>query len=211
MAKRGIDFNSLSPDSRLFLGEGSSEVGLLNAIVAELAVQRAVVFDVKGETHLKTVLNVLSDQVTARGPLSCLGIVFDANADAKAKLDSIAAILKSCGFDFDVANLSAEGVYTHGSLPIGVFISPGHGKAGRIETMILGEVATSPVQPCVQDFAKCIEQRSGRKMDEKGLVQAYLGSFNAAHGIAVAFEKQILNIKHDTYSGVRELVRQLTQ
>jgi len=184
---------------------------MLTAAIAELGVERAAVHEVKGEKHLKTVLRVLVDQVTVRAPLSCLGIVFDANADAKAKLDSIAATLKACGFDFEVSHLNATCIYTQGPFPIGVFISPGNGKAGRIENLILGEVASSPVQPCVEDFAKCIEQRSGRKMDEKGLVQAYLGSFNAAHGIAVAFEKQILDIRHATYSGVRELVRQLTQ
>jgi len=210
MAKRAIDFNSLSPDSRLFLGEGSSEVGLLNAIIAELAVERAQVFEVKGEKHLKTVLEVLSDQATARAALSCLGIVFDANANAKAKLDSIAATLNSCGFDFDQANLSAQGVYS-GSLPIGVFISPGNGKAGRIETLILEEVASSSVQPCVEGFAKCVEHHSKRKVDEKGLVQVYLGSFNAAHGIAVAFERRILDIRHNAYADVREMVRQLAQ
>jgi hypothetical protein len=170
-----------------------------------------VIYDVKGEGYLKLVLIALSDQFAARAALSCLGMVFDANTNASTKLQSISAALTSCGFEFDLAQLSPQGVYAAGRIPIGIFISPGNGGAGRIETMILGEVADSSVQTCVEAFATCVERSSGRRLDEKGFVQACLGSFNAAHGIAVAFEKQIFNVNHGAYTGVREMVRELTQ
>jgi hypothetical protein len=51
MATKPIDFNYLPEDSRVFLAEGSSEAGLLRAIVSTLQVDRAYVHDVKGEKY----------------------------------------------------------------------------------------------------------------------------------------------------------------
>jgi hypothetical protein len=137
------------------------------------------------------VLSRLADEAEARNVLSCLGIVFDANADHRAKLDSIANALIASGFDIDIKKLDQNGIYTAGNLPMGIFISSGNGHSGRIETMILKEVTDSTVQSCVKSFAQCVKQEGGREIDEKGLVQAYLGTHNALHGIAVAFEKKI--------------------
>jgi Protein of unknown function (DUF3226) len=211
MARQRIDFNALSRGSRLFLAEGSSELGLLNSAIESLGIDRAAVFDVQGEKNLNTVLKRAADQTGSRGVLACLGIVFDANDSYPTKLQSIAAALTSAGFVFDAAGLNQYGVFRGGNVPIGIYISPTNNAAGRIETMILGEVAASPVDVCVNNFATCVEQRSGRQMDEKGRVQAYLASFNAAHGVAVAFEKGVLDIKHNTYAGVRRMLAELTR
>ncbi len=211
MSRSRIDFNALPTRARLLLAEGSSEVGLLEAIVAELRIERTVVFDVKGERQLGTVLKALSLEAESRELLSCLGIVFDANADCGAKLTSIAAILRSNGFDFDEAQVDQYGIYAGPRLPIGIFVSPGQGRSGRIEHMILEEVASSSVGECIDQLAMCVGRSVGRALDEKGRVQAYLASFNAAHGVAVAFEKRILNIRHQAYADAREMVRQLTK
>jgi hypothetical protein len=165
----------------------------------------------KGERNLKTVLGALAEAVESGISLRCLGIVFDANADAAVKLGSIAAALTNAGFDFNAAALDSHGIYGGGAMPIGVFISPGGGASGRIETMILREISDTPAQPCIETFAKCVDLAEARRLDEKGLVQVYLGSFSAAHGVAVAFEKALFDIRHTTYDAVREMVRQLTQ
>jgi hypothetical protein len=206
----GIDFNFLRPNSALFLAEGASEVGLVRAILESVHGVNADIFDVRGEKNLKTVLLALSDKLGGwDNAIRSIGIVFDANEDQGSKMASITSALTQTGFEFDPGNLDENGICRKGNMPIGVFISPGNGGPGRIETMILTEIRSSSINECLDGFAGCVVARTTVNLSEKGLVQAYLGGRNAAHGIGVAFEKGVLDINHEAYARVRNMVRHL--
>lgn len=211
MAAPRIDFNNLPIGGKVFLGEGASEAGLLGALVRDLGIQNAAIFTVGGEKYLKTVLLRLAAETSGPEAIGSLGIVFDANNNYASKLDSVEAALRAAGFEFEKDKLDAHGIYRDGNLPIGVFLSPGMKRPGRIETMVMYEVEDSTISSCLNYYDKCVFEKAQRRLDEKGRVQTYLASFNAAVGLGIAFEKSLLNVGHTAYAEIRNMVLQLSE
>jgi hypothetical protein len=184
---------------------------MVDAIATKLRLDRVKCFSIGGEKNLFLNLKSLSDKIAEGAVIDCLGLMFDTNASHQDRLTSVTNSLTSTGFEFDSTKLTQSGIYRGSQLPIGLFLSPGNKAPGRIETMIMLGVADSPVKPCLDNFEKCVGEKTERALDDKGRVQIYLGSHNAAHGVAVAFQNGKLDLTHAAYAEVLTMVRELVE
>lgn len=208
-----IDANKLDDGDRVFLAEGYSEQGLIKAIFDHLQIRNAKVFNVEGEANLRASLLTLVGKVKAGTTLGCLGLVFDANDDYGARIMGIQTALQNVGLQFDKDRLDANLVFRHGDFPIGVFLSPGRQRPGRIEVMVLEEFGSRPITTCINSLVACVRNRSGGAvtLSEKARTHAYLAALNQAAGLGTAFQKGLMDLNHAAYAEVLAMIGSLAR
>ena len=131
--------------SGILLCEGKDEVNFFNVWLAELGLTDVQVMDYEGKQKLAQFLSDIT-KLSGFNGVCRLGITRDADEDAKAASDSVAYCVQH----------APEAVC---KLAPGIFILPGEGKAGALESLWLDSLANDPMASCVEDFFCCIETK----------------------------------------------------
>lgn len=135
----------------LLLCEGDDEVNFFNAWFTELGFSHVQVIAYQGKANLAT---FLSDLVKASGfsLVRRAGVTRDADEDASAALMSMNHAIKNAPADFQ-------------RLAHAVFVLPGDGKPGALETLWLSSLSGHPIADCVENFFLCIEATGWKPSD----------------------------------------------
>ncbi len=187
--------------TKIFLAEGLSEALFLDTIFTRKNFNQNeyCVFCIKGITNLKTSLKYLNSEAEFNQVIS-LGIMIDADDNPEGRMISI--LRQLCEIDLSDENfdLKKQTNYQYKGRQIGVFISPGAGKKGRIETMIADEIVTRSEYACISDYLECLDERCNINLDEKALVQIFISSKKSdLCGTGRGFEAGILDVDHQAY------------
>lgn len=153
--------------SKVLLVEGSTPTHFFEALLVHLGLNEQVeVRDFGGAQELRAFVRTLASTSEFRRLVDSLGVVRDAETDAKAARQSVDDALAATGLP--------EGVQTS------VFILPDNKRPGMIETLCVESVRQDPVFGCVEDFFKCVRKQGvdlpGGPRDAKHHAQAFLAT-----------------------------------
>jgi hypothetical protein len=132
------------------------------------------VIDVGGKDRFREKLKGLALQQEFREMVTSLGIVRDADSDAKAAFMSLQGALQAAGLPLPSEPYSM----CPGSPGVGVAILPDSAREGNLETLCVESVKDEPAMNCVEEYFGCLEKRCActPRHPWKARAQAYLAS-----------------------------------
>ncbi len=135
----------------LLLCEGEDEVKFFNAWFSELNITAVQVIAYEGKARLGT---FLADVVKLKGftLVTRAAIIRDADEDASGALQSVEHALTHA--PEDLRHLSPK-----------IYVLPGDGKPGALESLWLASLKGTPIEACVEDFFRCAENKGWRPSD----------------------------------------------
>ena len=172
-----------APEARVFLVcEGNNDKAVLEGAAKEAGVA-VIVERMKGKGGLKDNLDVVADGHTLRSVNTrALAVFLDANGDAKAEEENATAAMREvfgCSDDFPHGEIKPLEVRGR-RMSAGVFIMPGGGRPGALETMILESIRDKfpDAMACVRDFRECARKacKGPVKKEAKKKAQAMLSA-----------------------------------
>ncbi|MCS6780152.1 MAG: hypothetical protein NZ555_10680 [Geminicoccaceae bacterium] len=191
----------------LFLAEGAAEVGLLSQILRSLcAGEDAVITCVKGVERIGPLVKRLV-QPPAKNDLASVTVVADADNDPRARLDQIWG-----AFPIDEDSRAygeKEGSVVVGATRYAAWLSPGCGKSGRIEDLVLGTVDPK-TRNCVRELWRCATGAKKKKSPSSKAEVAIVIALRADEGLGLgsAFEKGLVHLDHRAFDPLRILLRE---
>ena len=107
-----------------------------------------------------------------------------------------------------------QSVQSSGTAPaVNVFILPGDGGDGMLETLLCRTIAGTAVDRCIDSFFRCAGE-SGNPIHrpDKARARAYLATTPDPHlSVGVAAKRNRWNLDHDAFDGVRRFLMSLAQ
>jgi hypothetical protein len=151
--------------SKVLLVEGRTPLHFFDAILKHLGLRDHIeIHDFGSVNNLRNALRALAISSGFRTQVKSLGVVRDAESDAKTARQSVDDALAAAEL--------AQGVETS------VFILPDNNRPGMIETLCLDSVRDEPVFACVEDFFECAKNHgidpSSSPQAPKSYAQAFL-------------------------------------
>ena len=101
-----------------------------------------------------------------------------------------------------------------GTVPaVNVFILPGNGGGGMLETLLCRTFAGTDVDRCIDGFFGCVEElRNPIERPDKARARAYLMTRPHPHvSVGVAAQKGYWDFDHEVFDGVRRFLTSLAQ
>lgn len=198
----------------LLLAEGDAEAYYLSKWlkITKYDPQQIAVVCFKGIEKLKVVLRSLVDNQNFES-VTGIGFFLDAEQNpAKSRVDSVRTILQELSLIPKSVNIIAGKLVKSGKYKFALFVSPDNNGPGCIENIVLNEIATTKLAPCIDGFRHCISQMSDGSAHVKTLVQAYIGILSPALcGTGRGFDSGNLDVMHDAYQEIRKVFEELVQ
>ena len=175
----GFDLAKKPLTSKLFLDEGLAEVGFLEAALRlrDADVERVTILCFQGISKMKgkseTIVKLLAPDVLVQ--LRAIGVMADAEQDPGARISTIIECAKAFSFPKCAKDLSETGRHEYEGRLFAFSLSPSAKKAGRLEDLILKEVAGDAVSNCINLSLPCFEKEH-QVLNEKAKVQMYISA-----------------------------------
>ena len=186
---------------KIFLAEGLAEALFFDTLFTKnnFDENEYCVFCFKGISNLTYSLKILCSEPEF-DHVKSLGIMIDADDNPKGRMDSTLRYLHHYDLSDENFVLEENTIFEYKGRRIGIFISPGMGKEGRIETMIVEEIATKKEYDCILEYFNCLNERHHINLDEKAIVQIYISLKKSdLCGTGRGFEAGIFDIEHIIY------------
>jgi len=129
----------------LLLCEGEDEVNFFSAWLSELGLTDVQPLAYQGKTKLSEFLSDLP-KISGSSQVKRIAITRDADEDASAALESVNHIIQQ-----------APSWVQAFQPPI--FVLPGNGRSGALESIWLASLVDDPKAACVEDFFRCIQEK----------------------------------------------------
>jgi len=162
-------------ESRLLVAEGKDEELFFEALIKNIGLQGVQVLGRGGKTQISAFLPGLRD-VPGFDNVERLGIIRDADNDAKAAFQSVRDALKAAGLPVPKDCLQTAG---GGSDPrVTILILPGNSASGMLEDVCLKAVEDDPAMVCVEQYFDCLQEKdvTPPKPLSKARIHAFLSS-----------------------------------
>ena len=131
-----------------------------------------------------------------------LGIVRDAETDARAAFQSVQSSLRNNGLGVP----SDPGERVDSEPAVSVLILPGNGDPGMLETLLWRSFAGSPEDICLDSFFECLNDSIDQP--HKARILAYLATKPHPHGsINVAAQRGHWDLDHSAFGELRDFIR----
>jgi len=160
-------------EPRQLVVEGRDAEALFQALLGQIGVTGVQVQNFGGIRELRGFLKALCN-APSFAQVTSLGIVRDAETDAKAAFQSVCGALNGANLTVPTQPMAPTG---H-SPQVNVLILPDATTPGMLETICLQAVGDDPVIECIEQYFECVEQRTGSRPRNmpKARVQAFLAS-----------------------------------
>ena len=199
----------------VLLVEGKDAYNFFDTLGEHLELTDVGVRDFGGVGQLR---RYLAGLVSAPGFRSVrrLGIVRDAETSddpartAERVFQSMQSALENAGLP--VPARPAEFTDPHADRPeVAVLILPGGDREGMLETLLCRTFAGTPVDRCIDDFLRCVEESNEpSRRPDKARAHAYLATKPQPHvSVGVAAQKGYWNLDHAALDGVRGFLTSL--
>jgi hypothetical protein len=137
--------------------EGQDDRSVIQSLAEHLKLD-VQVEDMGGKNNLSNFLRDLSKRpIFAQQQVAAMGILRDANGDAKAAFQSVHDTLRLNNF----TPPNTDGAFGNGAPRVGICIVGVDGR-GMIEDICLKSVGDRPEFSCVEDYFNCIAKKSSR-------------------------------------------------
>ena len=165
----------LNPESKpkLLLVEGRDEELVLGALLRHLGIYDVQVQNYGGKNRLGYFLATVTGEPNF-DQIQSLGIVRDADDDARSALESVQGSLRNVGLSVPETFLDPVG----NAPAVSVFIMPDNDGPGALERLCLNAWAEDPAMPCVDAFMQCVQDNVDMTPNaaDKARVHAFLAS-----------------------------------
>lgn len=191
--------------ARQLLVEGRDAEVFIQALMNHLGIQDVQVQDYRGVNDLPVFLKALRQAPHFKEKVTRLGVIRDAETDARAALQSVSHALQA-------ARLPVPAKHSHfvGSHPeVGYFILPDGISPGMLESLRMASVEADPVIPCVEAYFLCLQGQGLRPPihPEKARAHAFLASRDAPDlMVGEAAWKGYWSFDHGSMSGLRSFL-----
>jgi hypothetical protein len=188
--------------------EGGDDLAVITGVAGSIGLTGLHIEPFLGKNKLR---NFLKDVQTrpefAQNRVEAVGIVRDADEDGSVALQSGRDALISNGFKAPDQN----GGFAANGIKIGVLIvGPKNGK-GMVEDLCLDSVSDRPEFPCVEDYFRCIAEKSARKnFSSKAKVRVWMASqVDHEFYVGKAAEKGYWPWESSSFDSMKQFLRQL--
>lgn len=207
--RKKLDMNLLQPGSSLFLAEGMSEVGFIEATLGTVEAANPnsiVVACFEGISKFRSYLSLIANHANFAFVVA-LGVMTDTDGPGVNRKQQVLDALAASGIAYNPAQLDGNGVHHGASRKVAVFWSPGKGLDGRIEEMVLEEIKKSDFAGCLADLKRCVIAITNEALDAKAIVQTYI-SLRRPNlcGCGRAFESAVLDVTDAAYDEARKMM-----
>jgi hypothetical protein len=205
-ALANFDLKPKPQTSRLFLAEGDSEVGYIEAALtlrgADPAVTTILCFKGinKMAGHAQTIAKFLKPGMMQQ--LIAIGVLADCENDPNGRLRAVIECGKAFGFPNCATDMTDTGRHSANGRKFAVSLSPAPGAQGRIEALVRLEKSQDATMGCIGGSLGCIEAANhGRQVDEKAIVQMFISAAmnSSIAGIGHAFRAGLFDVTHAAY------------
>ena len=174
-AKGGAPRLKISAD-RLLLVEGRDEANLFGALLRHcfgpVWQQEIQIVEAGGRAAFRGNIATIRAEAESR-PLRAIGVIRDADRDARGALQSVCDALRMAGYNPP----TIHGDVSNGNPHVGVFIVPDGRAPGAIETLCRRSVAGGAASECVEAFIDCLKEQGMRSRNEdKTFTHAWLAA-----------------------------------
>ena len=191
------------------LVEGNDYRNFFQALIDHLEIQDLQIQNFGGVSELGGFLSafvIMPNFAT----VTSIGVVRDAETSATSAFQSVQSSLHGAGLT--VPEGSGERDRSIDPLATTVLILPGGNKPGMLETLLCATFAESRVNRCIDDFFRCVEERTNGTVTrpEKARAHAYLATQPEPNvSVGVAAKKGYWDLNHASLSKVRSFMLEL--
>ena len=161
---------------RLLLVEGRDEENLFDALIEERVGAEAdiQIIGAGGVSKLPRSLTAIRTAVRARPTLRAVGVVRDADDNAKGAFASVCGHLRKVEF----VPPPAHGAFSGAVPSVGVFIVPDGSAPGALETLCRRSVEETDAAKCVGAYLECLEHHDALQSNnpDKSFAHAWLAA-----------------------------------
>ena len=191
---------------KFVLCEGKDEVNVLDGLCAQSSISGLTVREYGGRNNLggfieqsKKLREFTSQEVGS------LAIVMDADNDADASWQRIRDVVRA-GFSVE---LSAPGAWTGETPRVAGFVIAGGDGKGMLETLCLEAVSDRPGYVCLEDYFKCLTQKTGKSdYHPKQHFHAWLASqTKELYRVGEAARREFVPYESKAFDRLREFLR----
>lgn len=190
------------------LVEGNDTRNFFEALVRHMGLGHIQVQNFGGNDELRGFLPAFVATSGFGETVRSLGIVRDAEADARSAFQSVQSGLRNAGLPVpDAINQRAEGPPS-----VSALILPGDGRPGMLETLLCETFAGSAKDDCVTEFLDCASELPGASVTrpDKARAHAWLATQPEPHfSVGYAAQRGYWDLDHSALDEVRDFLRSL--
>jgi hypothetical protein len=194
---------------KLLIVEGKDEEEFFRPMLAELGINDIQLVGIGGKTQLGKNLKALKTD-THFPTVTSVGIVRDADSDAKSAFLSVQGELKSAGLHCPEKPMYAT---TTGLPRVNVMIVPPNEDEGALETLCINAVDNDPAMSCVDQYFECLDVNGGGR-PEKDFLKARVRVFLSSREdptllLGIAAQKGYWPFNASAFDSVKEFLKSL--
>lgn len=191
---------------KLVLVEGKDEVNFLSALTEHMGLPDIEIRSFEGVNNLRGYLKALR-AVSGFENLQSLGIIRDADANARGALESVQGGLSDAGYPVPPASLTLA----EGQPRVIVLINPHEKEGGSLDDVCLHSLASHQAMTCVFEYFECLANRGITPGSQaKAQVRAFIASRDRPQvSLGVAAKRGYFPLDHDSFSPMRQLLSML--
>jgi hypothetical protein len=188
--------------------EGGDDLAVVRGVADSIGLAEILIEPYQGKNNLGNFLKAVQTRPEfAQNKVAAIGIIRDADEDGIGAFRSVCDALLANGFKAPQRNggIAINGIKT------GVLIVGPKGGNGMIEDLCLNSVSDRPEFPCVDDYFRCIAEKSARKdFSSKAKVRVWMAS-HSDHEFYVgkAAEEGYWPWESPVFDAMKEFLRQL--
>ena len=196
---------------RLLLVEGRDEVNLFDAFIRHSLVDGPdiQVIDVGGKDKtFRRKLKAIQIASLAVPTLRAIGVVRDADCNARGAFESICSGIRSANYEPP----ESHGEFSHSVPAIGVFIVPDGEEQGAIETICRRSVRGDDTTTCVDEYLHCLQDHDAMysRNADKTFAHAYLAARRDPMArVGEGALQGVWDFKSPAFAELSEFLRQL--
>jgi len=192
-------------EPHLVLVEGGDDQALIAAMIRHEGLSNFRVHNMFGTSSWTARFGAIAKQLDFRTNVKSVGLLKDADNNPDGAWESCRAALINSGLPapFEPSVLAGAEICT------AIMIAPSRSELGAIEELCLRSFDAGRIT-CVDGYFACLAGHSPNLNQAKGYVQAYLAGLRSApRDLAVACNRNLINMGHTAFDEVRTFVRAL--
>lgn len=195
---------------RLLLVEGRDEINLFTAMIRDCFDARDIIqiIDAGGKDRFSERLESIVLAASGKVVLQAIGVVRDADDNARGSFDSVCHSVSSAG----CVPPELHGEFSDSLPSIGVFIVPDGASTGAIETVCRHSLQGGNVARCVDEYLRCLTRYDAMRSrnEDKSFAHAYLAAMpNPVARVGEGALRRYWNLESPSFAPLRRFVRDL--
>ncbi len=192
----------------LLVVEGKEDEIFFRALVKHLDLTQMVqVLEIGGRSNLTRQLNLLKSSREFLDNVKSVGIVRDADEDARTAFQSVCSGLRNVGLPVPKKPLKVA----LGNPATAVMIVPPTTQRGMLEDVCLQSMSDDPLMACVDSFIACAKISPESTNVAKARVQVLLAAKEPELRVGEAAQKAIWNWEHPAFAPLSDFLKQLIE